>query len=520
MASNVLSLADDILLEVFELLDFRALVSCQATCRRMNRIIRGSISLQYAIELGACGMVDGPRGGQTLDVTERLRRLRLYDAAWRHPRWTKAEKMAHLDGVVDISFDCNSFVFRRDRDSGHSSYVVPSALRGVDERHSDPVTYSDVAVELSVVDASQDLIVWLDDPSSCYCLRTLSTGDPHPLACNNGTIKTAQEPRHASIVDICEDFLLEAIIDLGGSEYTVWNWKTGIPEYKVSEPLDSGYKVKRFFDPEHVLVEANGRTGSPIPVGLHILRFRLQPSNPEYLPDSVTARPSYCFAFPEFIQRHGTQISIKAAPWRTANLRDPGHFYSNPNDRLFSVGVVWAADERIHQLHFYIPSTTFYSYMKSHPMTGTSVPIHVPWDAWGRMGSLATPLMGRHSIRRPLCMGGMRGMYYSSDDATTLKATILDFHPLRVARAAMLQRDGDIDITILRVAPLRGAHVGDEDFETLLPCIATKIPPPDESMDEHSSWRMDRMYLCDNGIVCMQLEEWTRRVAHTWVYSV
>ncbi|KAI0061523.1 hypothetical protein BV25DRAFT_767507 [Artomyces pyxidatus] len=277
---------------------------------------------------------------------------------------------------------------------------------------------------------------------------------------------------------------------------------------RASLSTKCAYRIKCFFDPEHVLVESHSRVESrdaSSHVGLHIVPFRAEPSAFERPFESVAARPSYCFLFPEFMQQHSIQISTKVAPWRTTDPSAPGHFYSNPSDRLFSVEVAWASNGGLHNQHFYIPSTTFSSYIRSHPMTESSTSIHVPWDAWGRMGAHLTYLKGQNSIRRPLCLSGMRSMHYDYEDAAAPKVVIFDFHPRRVARAMMLQQSGDTDITVLHGATLRDSHSEYEDFETKLPCIVTKMALPDGFTHDVSplSYRrgLDRVYLCDDGLV-------------------
>ncbi|KAI0061534.1 hypothetical protein BV25DRAFT_767699 [Artomyces pyxidatus] len=524
-------LVDDVLLKILEYLDCKALVSCQATCRKMDRIIKSSVSLQHAIELALCGMVDGPRGGQSLDITERLRRLQLYDAAWRHGRWTNEKRTTQFHGLLEPSFGNNSLVFKHGLGNRHSSYTIPSTLRGVDEKHSDPVVYP--TPDFSIMDDSQDLFIRMDRPFSRYHLRALSTGDPHPLAYNHGIINMVQNAQDACVVQVCDDFVLEVITYPGnsGHEYIVRNWKTGIPEYKALEPVGSGYRIIDFLDPEHVLVTSNGRTHprySPRHIGLQISPFRAE-STPSRRPlESLAARPSYCFAFPPFIQGH-TEMTMSMSPWRTADPLATGHFSSNPEDRLFCIGIIWSATGGTDQMHhrsFYIPSSTFYSYMRSHPMTETTTSIYVPWEAWGRMGSRAAkPWPSRALIPAgiPRCIRGMKSVVMDHDeDPNTTKMSILDFHPLRVARAAMLQRRGNTEITILRGNTL-GDMDGDGDFEAMLPCTVTDVSMPDEYLAAANNPDLEvlsNVYLCENGVVFMLVDQRSKMVLDTWVYTI
>ncbi|KAI0061470.1 hypothetical protein BV25DRAFT_1916838 [Artomyces pyxidatus] len=494
MVSNLLALADDVLLKILEYLDFKTLVSFQAiahapqTCRKTKVIVTTSVSLQYTIELAACGMLDGSRRGQSLDITERLRQLRLYNAAWRTLRWKKEEEFSRFFGSLPPSLDSNMLITLNVGQSGppaqYSYYTIPSTLRGVDEQ------LLDVAMpfpfQLHTLDASQDLLVWLDWPSSRYYLRTISTGDLHPLACNNGIIHTVldqPQPHYSHVIDIREDLLLETISLLDGID--------------------------------HIVVDVDGLAEPSSDIfpsfGIQILSFREASSASGRPAGPLSAGPSYFFVFPEVMQQLSAYVSTTATPWRSFDPLARGHFHSDPNDRLLSARVTLPLEEVAQQYRLHIPSNTFLSYLASHPLTEASTSVTVPWSAWGPMGCRATvhPLNIQVTSSEP-SVQGMRVLCMHYDGVQQKQtATVLDYHPLRVARALMLERSGSNEVTILRGDTGAG-------FETTLPCIATDIPLP--SGLPHLETRR-RGYLCENGVVIMELDGQSMAVKDAWFYT-
>ncbi|KAI0061476.1 hypothetical protein BV25DRAFT_1916843 [Artomyces pyxidatus] len=522
MVSSFVTLFDDILLKILDYLDYKTLLCCQATCRKTNNIVAASVSLQYRIELAACGMLDSSRGGQSLDITERLWRLRLYDTAWRTLQWKKEEKFTQFIGRPVPSLDGNTLVSRNVGQSGpaagYSYYTIPSTMRGVDEQAFDLVTKH--PYQLHLLDVSQDLMIWLDRQSSQYHLRTLSTGDSHPMAYDDGIIRANQpQPHLSSIVDIREDLLLEMISLLDRIEYTVRNWKTGMVEYKASEPQGSRFEARCFLDASHIIVDVHGpqeeNRGILMYFGIQILQFREGPSASGRPAEPLSAGPSYFFACPEVLQRPRAIISSTVTPWRSVNPLERGHFRSDPNDRLLSAVVNLPYDKvagSAQQLRVHIPLSTFSSYIVSHPLTEPSISIDVPWDAWGPMGSRVT-LRPQSITVSEVSAQGMRILCMNYGGLRKQTTMILDYHPARVARALMLERSGNKEVTILR----GGTGTENTGFETTLPCIATNVPLP--SVFPHLGMRC-RGYLCENGVVIIELDGRTpSTVKDAWFYT-
>ncbi|KAI0057585.1 hypothetical protein BV25DRAFT_1920052 [Artomyces pyxidatus] len=541
MAPSLGALAHDVLLEILEDLDYKGLMSCQATCRRIRTVVASSVSLQYIIELAACGMLDGPRGTQRLDVTERLRRLRLYDTAWRELHWTKEDKYPPLVGRRLPFIDGNMLIFLNLDQSGHTSgytsHRIPSTLRGVEEQRLDFATK--LPSLKRIVDASQDLIISSGRSSySSYHLRSLSSGDPHPLAHNNGVLDRTPERYGGVIIDIFEDLLLEVVMRVWGVEHIVWNWKTGVAEYKAVslpsvlissptvymifppevEPPRGRYRARCFLDRNHLLVNAGGPNHDSKPVGIHILQFRTGPPPSRSRATSLTEGPTYVFLFPHFTPCLAFETTV-AAPWRTVDPLSPVPFYCDPSDRIFSVRTAWRAYDQGHHLSFHILASTFHSYLRSHPFPRGSTWIDVPWDKWGPMGCRVTQ---RVPSITEACMRGTKILRIDHDPHHRSKPAvdILDYHPLRVARALMLLRSGATPVTVFRGSTLVEPGAAFDGFATMLPCISTNVPLPDELADAMLRGAQCQAYLCENGVVLMQVELRGQRIKDTWTYTI
>lgn len=108
----------------------------------------------------ACGMVDG---GQALLVAEKLRRLRLYDAAWRNLEWTDHATLPHLaDSEPLLMAVADSLVFQLSplqHDSWTALQRVSSKLRGVQAQHTN---FPECIGYDSMLDPSQDLMAYYE----------------------------------------------------------------------------------------------------------------------------------------------------------------------------------------------------------------------------------------------------------------------------------------------------------------------------------------------------------------------
>ncbi|KAI0064228.1 hypothetical protein BV25DRAFT_296053 [Artomyces pyxidatus] len=520
------NLPDDVLLEIMKNLDYRSLVHCQKTCHQMRMVVAGSVSLQYTIELAACGMLDGPRDSKTLDVTERLRRLRLYDAAWRRLDFTERNFLPHLVGCMALSGP--SLVFFRPQKSpsdGAAKTVfqqIPSRLRGVEERH----------IQLAggngphALDYSQDLNVFLGPPTGLsngvhqYQLRSLSTGHTHPLS----TSSPFAPPAARFLVEIHTDFVLEAVLATLRWEYFVWNWKTGLVETSPAGwPRRVAFQSFHFLDNTHILAfESNSDNQLAC---LHVFTFRDGESGSDTATSSNVGgeRPSYRFLLPDFAHTCRSLLPV-IAPRCAHGASDTAYFLSDPDDRLLSitakgVSTLGSAEGKVS---IDIPLSTFLSYITEQPIEHS---ITVPWKEWGPFGSrVAQTPVG--DLLGGATLSGMRSVTVrnrrESDGAVVV--TVLDYHPRRVARALTLQRDGhgDSGVTVLRGDELEDICAQSEGLRTTLPCILTEIPLPEEIPNSLAETRSLEVRLYEDGILFLEYgrdSELVRMIRKAWAYS-
>ncbi|KAI0065670.1 hypothetical protein BV25DRAFT_1581354 [Artomyces pyxidatus] len=205
MGATLLLLPSEILLVILEMLHARDILACNTTCHHLHTNIENSVSLQYALELFACGMLDGARGTHTLPVPERLRCLLLYTAGWEKLLWTGSIALPHLAGSRTVIGVSGGMLVLLQRDSFVNLHAVsrlcvqrlPSEMRTIDEHH-DVHTIPDILHLSSVkLDSAQGVIV-VDEGS----LR-------HPKRTQVRLLSIAR------VHDICGDFLLQ--VDKGPS---------------------------------------------------------------------------------------------------------------------------------------------------------------------------------------------------------------------------------------------------------------------------------------------------------------
>ncbi|KAG9017371.1 hypothetical protein FRB93_007485 [Tulasnella sp. JGI-2019a] len=219
-------------------------VRCKQTCKTLNTVINESTALQYLIELGCTGYVDGSYDKDTLSQHERLRRLIEIETAWREFSLATKTKL-ELPGVFSWIYEFCGGVFIRGQSSVKTLNVIrfPSIFGNATSETWD-LTQSQLAVGSVrdiTIDPGSDLLIiiecreeWIESTSRTYDfhIRSLSTCVPH-LAAQRSVI-THLVPIEVAYVDttvIIEDFFLAlfscASQDYTGGELVIWSWKSG-----------------------------------------------------------------------------------------------------------------------------------------------------------------------------------------------------------------------------------------------------------------------------------------------------
>ncbi|KAI0061515.1 hypothetical protein BV25DRAFT_1916874 [Artomyces pyxidatus] len=509
MARSLVSLAGDILLEILEMLQGRDTLACYATCCCLRTLIKHSLPSQYAIELFACGMLDGP---DSLPTLERLERLHRHTAAWEKLLWTGRVPLPHLVGVRRPSGASGAMLLLPGEAPFETPAArlrmhvqqVPSELSGISERHyivpSNLVVGGNYKVFLDMSQgliASQELEYFSVFPKLCPlavdrrgpCRRPVR--DPGPMEIS-------------SIHDMRGDFLLETVHDCTAYTPISRNWKTGfIAATGISMARDGPFC---FLNERHALSAMPSKPKDSQAACLRVTS--LSPVDPDH--NSVLEQPSlYVFELPESLQNCVTLVHMQTSALETAPR---GYFYPDPDpaDRLISISL------SLHHRKRIIIDTlarTLLRCMAARPAGPGELHVRIPWEAWGTHGARLTADI---SWVREFALSGARRAFIryppAPDGAVTL--TVLDYHPRRVARA----------IARGSATVLHGAEIGEEDtgagagpLRTVLPCIATDVPVSDVQAlagdGEVVAW------LCDNGALLAKYDD-DRDIGHAWAYTI
>ncbi|KAI9509103.1 hypothetical protein F5148DRAFT_808787 [Russula earlei] len=97
MLSRFLTLSPELLVQIISYLPFKDIISCQASCPRLNGVVKSSFLLKYLKEAGRTGVFDPLDTGFTFP--ERLERLRLWEKSW--------EDLDIPESSARITFDLN-----------------------------------------------------------------------------------------------------------------------------------------------------------------------------------------------------------------------------------------------------------------------------------------------------------------------------------------------------------------------------------------------------------------------------
>ncbi|KAI0056592.1 hypothetical protein BV25DRAFT_1920839 [Artomyces pyxidatus] len=508
MHVHILLLSDEILLIVLENLDYKALLACQATCHRLG-IATKSLALQYKIELGACGMLDGRPGLQTTNLSQRLGYLKEYSSAWRQLKWTTNIQLPHLVGKVPSNSNVSLMFCPPNALLPRVFQTLPSKLRGTHEAH---YSLAPQQYDLSIkVDPSQDLAIYLESPlqeqrTSCYRLQSLSTGERHPLAFSQGIDGLSIPAMYRAVLDVRGDLLLEQCHTILNERfYIVWNWMTGHMEFKKQTKPRNSRAGCRFLDDEHIILEVDAY-GDDVDSSacLRVLPFR---GCTDRTVGTVADATTYLFMLHPSMKRTGTVPESEAA---MGPIASSAHFYGDHDGCLLSTCISVATlndSTRDSEAILDVPSHTITSYMRHHPTTKQSV---VLWDLWGPRGTRITwnPLSRNHVMGSYVC-GMKRTMLKRIGNGLSL--TVTDYHPRRVARA-LSRGDGG---AIVPESDLKGSVCG--GLSTTLPCLVSEKLIPDvlDQLSPSFTFRIG-----EDGIVFMALDVQDRTISRAWAQTI
>jgi hypothetical protein len=122
MLSRLLTLSPELLVQIISYLSFKNIISCEASCRHLNNIVKNSVRLKYLKEAGRTGVYDPLTPGLTFP--ERIEKLRQWERAW--------EDLDIPEAVARVTFDLD--IWSPLIGSLHNGHLIVS--------DADPVVYA------------------------------------------------------------------------------------------------------------------------------------------------------------------------------------------------------------------------------------------------------------------------------------------------------------------------------------------------------------------------------------------
>ncbi|KAF7798518.1 hypothetical protein EIP86_009739 [Pleurotus ostreatoroseus] len=151
---TILDLADEVLVLILLKMEFQCIIRFKQVCKRLLDVVENSIEVQYKIDCGVYGMVDGNTHKYT--VFERRERLKAMQDAWA--KGTPSETFEVFDDYYTRIF--GSICARLDGESTIHMYQIPSKFRNIPKREWS--VYLSFAVHKFSIDHSQRLLIVLE----------------------------------------------------------------------------------------------------------------------------------------------------------------------------------------------------------------------------------------------------------------------------------------------------------------------------------------------------------------------
>jgi len=107
MSPPLLSLPDEVLVEIFSYLGPRDIAACQRSCRQLNDTIIHSQLLQYLIRVGRSGLHDPLLPVYT--ISRRIEALENWEAAWNDIKTKSSDHVKYkIACPFEFGYDCTS----------------------------------------------------------------------------------------------------------------------------------------------------------------------------------------------------------------------------------------------------------------------------------------------------------------------------------------------------------------------------------------------------------------------------
>ncbi|KIY68342.1 hypothetical protein CYLTODRAFT_395467 [Cylindrobasidium torrendii FP15055 ss-10] len=420
-------LPPEVLTETLLYLDVRSLTRCSAVCRTLDRIIRGSVAINYLIELGFEDMDDPCIAPGT--TSDRLRRLRARGRAWAQLDWGPISRIpspgeCSAYEVIDGQFV--KMVWGKEI----TVLNLPSVGTKASLEHKDDV---DGMIKDFALDPSQDLIVYLEDDASppsfaqprklTMHIRTLSTNQPHPKA-KRPILPITIDPDDtwANMLGLVTIQLMEDTLVLfvrnpfTSSRLVVWNWKDGeeLADFDAHEENNAIHFG--FIDSRTFLLSCSTQPGGCI----SIMRLEEGKSEPRWIASLL---------MPE--TKPGVRVDA-CITHCSAVPRHPSRPTPAPNKRIHTFTLTYTREndtDENHASHCLFVPNDFFLKVVAESRRGYE-PRIIPWHEWGTANSRFVKMAGTYHWMR--YVSGQKVVCPAPPDGDVVRIYDFNIHPTRL----------------------------------------------------------------------------------------
>ncbi|TFY61789.1 hypothetical protein EVG20_g6921 [Dentipellis fragilis] len=472
--SGLHSLAVEVLVIIFSLLDYKELLKCSAVCRRFRDVINNTAALQYTLELAVDGSIQGDPNHPSV-ASQRLDAILDRRSRWRSFSWAKTENIiipfGHYNGVFDFSSPgiLAWIEYERAEHNAFSKFLKIKTIPKGEMLMTESTYHIDTnapANEIVVIDRillqpSMNLVVLVEDgridghgaeheveqiPIRMY-LRSLDSGgrERHPQ-CRRAVIEydlSVGEIEQANIRKVSLDWdLLSALAwNSDGVDISIWNYTTGrmlanvpptIPDYKAHD--------FSFITPTTFIVAGTTRTQDDFWIDcIDILSFDPNASGISWPASTrrTTLKLIASLCLPQRINSSNqVTISIDSGRFSPEPPSECGEMLTTaPESHIYAIRLCdspWGGGYYDPRLGVVVHRDTFVSLLRRYDQIPPPTERRfIPWAQWGPSNTRCFDIghihafFGTHKVK---CVHGERVVWPIKETDEKVPAQVLDFN--------------------------------------------------------------------------------------------
>ncbi|CAE7124388.1 unnamed protein product [Rhizoctonia solani] len=417
----------EILVRTLHYCDYVTIIRFSLTCKKAQRVVSCSVSLQLHIELEINGLeiADGSSGGNP-NYSLALKELRDHQDAWYNLRLGPMVQQSVGASDIDVpDWDLRNGTYHgefraSEPDDDDDFHVDHTQIAVLGSSTIPPPINFEKEFSSCVVDPKQDLAVLVEDEQEVseparFHFRSVTTGKPHPLAEHPVLTVTFDDTflqennllgeSVSANPEIVGNYFMARMYwpesECKVSETLLWDWKTGVLLTRIYSENTTDRCT--FIDKEHLLVcsalPKNDQRSARIALFIYrVLGSTMDdqvPPNADFRPSSYPKHsPILAFELPElhpswtitkelFILHSdplpGDVVYSKSATFlcsRVTTLTLGFRIWYNPDQRPYMFGSSRAQTD----FRVFVHTHNLFTYLSRCLSGGTTI---VPWSEWG-----------------------------------------------------------------------------------------------------------------------------------------